>query len=1129
MRELWGRVHERGAERGRRRRGAILGAAVPAVFALVMCSTSALAAMGQPRSLAEACPVEDVPGHGFEDVSVDNVHAEAIACLVWWEVTRGVSAGRFDPAGTLTRGQYATFMHRVLVRSGAPLPSDPPDAFVDDDGSVHEPAIDTLSAVGVVRGFVDGNFHPGAAIRRDQLATLVVGGVEWLRGASLKRSHDVFRDDDGSVHERNLDVAWTNGILVGTGGGTAGDGAESGAALASRRDQAASVLARVLGLLVDEGLTEPPGGGAPGGDDDGSGDQNDPPDDGADPGEDGPDDPPGEDDEIIEGVWQFTPGAVVLAPGDDPVQVALVHIGGDGLPSGAPVPEGVTFSPVGDETISMDAIGPGTVEIDPGDAIGGLLVTTAIPDGEDGPVLSVTVAELEDGVQALTDDQILFPPADLPPGIDPAVAELPGIDAGGVGPFTWQELLDRTDVEGFGVGDLGPDDVIAPDGHHPLVLLGQAPAPGTLVLGTEGAAILGRVIEPTGLPTLERDGHSLITVELVDLTTIYAELRFDPCDVLETPDPTAAPYATADCLAPDGGTGASGLSMGPATVFSTQAKATAVTPQTAAASEAGVCDSSANVMPLDVHVQAADLDLKPFALGSVAWQERPGLFNDRLHAMQFEVGLRATYQATVTATLETTVDWSGSCELDRLTSADVPVPGPLAPLLSINTGFQLLFEFSLELQGGPRFSMGAGCTATLNLRAGFRHVVGSGTEDLSDAERPPPDCEPVFEVTDGVDASDSPLRVSADLGLVAQGEFGARAGGNAVGKLGGYLDRHFPNRNLADLGKATLLTVKVGPVLHVVWENDAQVLAAGEATSTVTTSLQGSAKLGLPPIEFLSDKVLGVKVDLEVTLVDVEILLQAYFRSLQPDTISVDVDGERQSEDGVEVSIGDTVDIEITFDYDDILIPPLFDAPVDDAAAWVIEPGDGGGASSRLDLFGSYASAGPTTVTASGVVTEEVCARVGSAGNTVAITGENRIFGLVPTAGDGGSFELRCGAREIRIHGTATFEPECPPDRDTEPFDVDVYEFSEEPPAYAGEGQWGGNDPDATYRVTPAASTEYEFRHLTSSSEPVAYLGVVFRQEVSVGDGYFETPEVFELVTGQDDYPYDFQLASCYG
>ena len=68
----------------------------------------------------------------------------------------------YDPTGTVTRAQMATFVARALdvaadlAADGADLqalPDDGPDAFPDDDGlEPHEASIDRLAAAGIVVG-----------------------------------------------------------------------------------------------------------------------------------------------------------------------------------------------------------------------------------------------------------------------------------------------------------------------------------------------------------------------------------------------------------------------------------------------------------------------------------------------------------------------------------------------------------------------------------------------------------------------------------------------------------------------------------------------------------------------------------------------------------------------------------------------------------------------------------------------------------------------------------------------------------------------------------------------------------------------------------------------------------------
>src|SRR5690606_17353925 len=141
-------------------------------------------AAGTVRGTSAACPPGQVPPSGFEDVAA-SVHAAAIDCVAWWGVTSGMTATSFEPRGTVSRAQMASFLIR-LVRDAAavPLPDSPPDAFTDDDDSVHEGAIDQLYALGVVRGRTPGVYGPGDPVTRAEMATF------------LARTHDLLVDPD---------------------------------------------------------------------------------------------------------------------------------------------------------------------------------------------------------------------------------------------------------------------------------------------------------------------------------------------------------------------------------------------------------------------------------------------------------------------------------------------------------------------------------------------------------------------------------------------------------------------------------------------------------------------------------------------------------------------------------------------------------------------------------------------------------------------------------------------------------------------------------------------------------------------------------------------------------------------
>ena len=131
----------------------------------------------------------------FDDVPPGFVHHDNIHKLLAAGVTEGtaVSGGEsFAPQQLVTRGQMASFISRAssFIEDGQAVPEhEPPrtttDFFPDDDGSVHEPNINALAAVGIVEGFADGTYRPGNPVFRDQMASFVMRGYDWAVEVSL--------------------------------------------------------------------------------------------------------------------------------------------------------------------------------------------------------------------------------------------------------------------------------------------------------------------------------------------------------------------------------------------------------------------------------------------------------------------------------------------------------------------------------------------------------------------------------------------------------------------------------------------------------------------------------------------------------------------------------------------------------------------------------------------------------------------------------------------------------------------------------------------------------------------------------------------------------------------------------
>ena len=117
---------------------------------------------------------DGVPAGPFPDVAGDSVHAASIARLAELQITTGDLDGSFGPAELVTRGQFASMLARALRL-------DPVDGqrFADvRPDNVHAANINAVAAAGITTGVTDTTFEPDQLIRRDQLASMLIRGLE---------------------------------------------------------------------------------------------------------------------------------------------------------------------------------------------------------------------------------------------------------------------------------------------------------------------------------------------------------------------------------------------------------------------------------------------------------------------------------------------------------------------------------------------------------------------------------------------------------------------------------------------------------------------------------------------------------------------------------------------------------------------------------------------------------------------------------------------------------------------------------------------------------------------------------------------------------------------------------------
>ncbi len=181
-------------------------------------------------------PSDVPPPPGFWFLDDDgSIHEGAIEALAAVGVARGCRYDLYCPDEEVTRGQFAALLARAFPGL---VPDDADDFFGDDDGSVHEAAVNGLAAAGIASGCGPGRYCPAEPMTRAQMATLLARALPGL--ASPDRDH--FSDDDGTVHEVAINALAENGIVSGCGPGRYCPDDPM------RRDQAATLLARALDL-----------------------------------------------------------------------------------------------------------------------------------------------------------------------------------------------------------------------------------------------------------------------------------------------------------------------------------------------------------------------------------------------------------------------------------------------------------------------------------------------------------------------------------------------------------------------------------------------------------------------------------------------------------------------------------------------------------------------------------------------------------------------------------------------------------------------------------------------------------------------------------------------------------------
>jgi hypothetical protein len=127
-----------------------------------------------------------------------------------WAYHQGITAGCgaigfFCPSQQLPRDQMASLLARTLG-----LRSTTVDHFVDDDTNSHEGNINRVAQAGITKGCAPNRYCPSGLVTRQEMASFLVRALDLPR-----TTVDSFTDDEGSIHENDINRLAASGITAG--------------------------------------------------------------------------------------------------------------------------------------------------------------------------------------------------------------------------------------------------------------------------------------------------------------------------------------------------------------------------------------------------------------------------------------------------------------------------------------------------------------------------------------------------------------------------------------------------------------------------------------------------------------------------------------------------------------------------------------------------------------------------------------------------------------------------------------------------------------------------------------------------------------------------------------------------
>jgi hypothetical protein len=814
--------------------------------------------------------------------------------------------------------------------------------------------------------------------------------------------------------------------------------------------------------------------------------------------------------------WRFSPGQVIVERGSTH-EVALVQTDDDGQPTGGALPVSTEFETAGDD-LSVQTLSDNRIRFTAPDTVGTTFIAAQVP-GVTGelPLLTVSVVDFKQGVTQLTDDDIAFPDLDVAPNADIGEQVNDDTDADGVGPFTWAEIAARLDLpDNVSVADLDMEAILASRAIHPVVLRGPAPTTGSIVVGVETTAVLGRVVEPAGLPTIERDGWTLITLELVGPQEAYAEAAYDfsyddmvalgvaeelptvSLDAQGNLTESYQPLPRPDAPAGQQRTETDPTSPPPSPPPSSGPPTTAAPTTTVAPVNTQVNGPSMPVRGGRWLTKAADcIDqaLTNTKFVASAGEIQPitqfdfkpvfnmfmNIENSTLQDFRIDAGLGVTANAGLGIKFTPKIGFEVACpKLVELARFRALAPGILAPFLSMVADGFVGLKVAVTAEVGPRIEVGFSCGVSVGGYGGFTYTRRSGSTPTVVDTSTPFKCTDkladLVKVTGGFTDEGIAFGIEATLGMPITAEGAVEIGGVVASSIFHVLSWFGLTDENANI--FTVIKAEVSPQVKLAYENAANVIANKGAKSGLFVEVAAKLFLEVKGLGYLSGK-LGfapsgvIQEGLEIPLINTTFAIASLIAPMKSTRLEATVGGENAP---LEPSI--YVQTQTTGPKDRLVVTSTL-SPSGSALTnpLSLQITDGylylaGTVPERSTLFGALtpeqstgaeAAFGKTTLKLDHEISGVECGQLRDTPSTFYLVSESSVAGI-PIYGWGGEFKVQC------VDGKVTWAEQTVEGLTDQPYTANITTSGRKDDTFTITTAAGGAVP-AWLQVTPTTGT----------------------------------------------------------